>query len=43
MTLYSDDSARFEAGLAALEGGYEISPENRFVGSGSIVLERIQG
>ena len=43
MTLYSDDGARFEAGLAALEGGYDISPENRFDGSGSIVLERIQG
>ena len=43
MTLYSDDTARFEAGLAALEGSYDISPENRIVGSGSIVLERIQG
>ena len=43
MTLFSDDSARFEAGLAALEGGYDISPESKFVGSGSIVIDRIQG
>ena len=56
MTLFSDESARFESGLAALEGGYEIGASNspfdafagaqdtnRFGGSGSIVIDRIEG
>jgi len=51
MTLFTDESKRFEAGLAALEGGFEIGaenalagrPVNRFGGSGSIVIDRIEG
>ena len=43
MTLYTDELGRFEAGLAALEGAYEIAPQSTFDGSGSIVIDRIQG
>jgi thymidine phosphorylase len=43
MTLYTDDLARFEAGLSALEGSFEIAPQNQFDGSGSIVIDRIEG
>jgi len=43
MTLYTDELSRFEAGLAALEGAYEIAPQSTFDGSGSIVIDRIQG
>jgi thymidine phosphorylase len=51
MTLFTDEAKRFEAGLAALEGGYDIGaenalgerPANRFGGSGSIVIDRIEG
>jgi thymidine phosphorylase len=56
MTLFTDEASRFEAGLAALEGGFEIGANNepfnafgtvqtpnRFGGSGSIVIDRIEG
>ena len=56
MTLFTDEASRFEAGLAALEGGFDIGVSNdpfnafgttrepnRFGGSGSIVIDRIEG
>ncbi|MEO0024204.1 MAG: hypothetical protein RL196_645 [Actinomycetota bacterium] len=51
MTLFTDEASRFDAGLAALEGAFDIAadnalgerPANRFGGSGSIVIDRIEG